>query len=178
MAEDKALTGGQSLFWLVYGQIAAMLGAFSLLVFLHNFFDLGLKGIIADAFEGWTGYVRPVVGVPLQWLSDRLPEAYRFDVPDVLKDYLAVGLVTATSLMRAVAQVDGWSATREGISEELGFAAGLLLTAVVAWPVALFMGAWYTFDNRQDASAPTIFVLWVTPLIYLGLLFAANAWLV
>ena len=63
-----------SLFWLAYGQVAAMLGAFSLLVFLTHVIEFGLQGVVREAFEGWTGYVRPTIGYPIQWCLDQLPK--------------------------------------------------------------------------------------------------------
>lgn len=173
MSDGSEAKQGRSFFWLVYGQIAAMLGAFSILVFVTHFVDVGLKGIIAQAFEGWVQYVRPAVGLPLQWIIDLLPPAWRIEVPDVAKDYAAVGLVNVLSFVRA----------HRAYGEPITFATrddvvGLLFL-LAFWPVMMGLTVAMALDFLVGRREPYLqrFVMWIAPLIYLGLLFAANAWL-
>jgi len=162
-----------SLFWLAYGQIAAMLGAFSLLVFASHFFDLGLKGVVREAFEGWVEYVRPTVGIPLQWLVDKLLEAWHFVVPTVVKDYFAIGLVLALSFFRALITVDPDAFKRGDENVATGvFMYMTLLT--VAWPIGALI-IWRAFARVDRARI--FFGLLFAPLVYLALLVAANVWL-
>lgn len=176
MTEGNGSTASrQSLLWLVYGQIAAMLGAFSLLVFLTHFVDVGLKGIVRDAFEGWVAYVRPIIGYPLQLLIDQLPEAWRFDLPNAVKDYLAVGVVLEVSFERAVAlHPDYWKDVRKLRPGQIVTWVSNVLATIVIWP-KLVVAA---LSDLVVGKWPLFHVVWLSPLVYLGLLLAANAWLV
>lgn len=161
--------GGSSLFWLVYGQIAALLGAFSLLVFLTDFFNFGLKGVIQEVFDVWVTYVRPLVGHPLQALADLLPPEWRFAVPEPVKDYLAVGVVMQLSLLRTLALM-GSSISRKTLLRSLNL--------ILIWPLgvpAFLYGYWRGSEIDREGAALT--AMFLAPLIYLGLLLAANAWL-
>lgn len=159
-----------SLFWGIYGQVAAVLGAFSLLVFTSHFIDVGLKGVIKDAFDWWVFNVRPLVGYPIQWLVQQLPEALRFEVPDIVKDYFAVGVVSSFSMVRSA-------------PSRLGEAfLSLSLLYFFLWPVAVLYGLLFLFvEATRDAPDDDGFfgvVIYLAPLIYLGLILAANTWLV
>ncbi|MFN9355662.1 MAG: hypothetical protein ACK6A4_02380 [Alphaproteobacteria bacterium] len=168
--ETRAQRGpGLSLFLGIYGQIAAVLGALSLIVFLGNVIDLGLKGVIREIVEWWVLNVRPIVGLPIHWLVQQLPETWRFEVPDILKDYFAVGVVTVLSLLRVEVTFDGTSSisplTPDG-REKLGLA--LLLLSV--WPLIVYWAIVAWNETR-------LVFLFLSPLIYLGLILASNTWL-
>lgn len=183
-AKQPASTG-PALFWLVYGQIAAMLGAFSVMVFLTNFFDLGLKGVIREAVDGWLQYVRPLIGHALSWVVERL--GLQIDLRDEIKDYAAVGIVQFAALIRGGAIAFDSHPLSSGQVAILRFGVVLVgVTSVVFWPIYLVLtaggGLLALFVNRlwpieglpQLVLAST---LALAPLIYLALLFAANAWL-
>lgn len=185
-----------SFLWRAYGQVAAMLGAFSLLVFLTHFYDFGLKGVVRDAFDVWTENVRPFVGHPIQWAVNLLPEAWRFEVTPIVKDYFGVSLVTLGSMMRAGFAGDEESESPAGIETILRMLATTALAML--WPIAivLFLFVLVTDDLpeewRQEDSANKelrdgfiarrnrfrlTMAIVLSPLIYLAGLFALNAYL-
>lgn len=151
-----------------------MLGAFSLLVFLTDFVDVGLKGVIRDAFDGWVFYVRPAAGYLLQLLNSLLPSGWRFELQPIEKDYFAVGLVLSLSFLRSL----GLTRSTRSLIANLALFAGTMLV----WPLALVGGVAALLYTALvgDADYQRIgrdVALIYSPLIYLGLLFAANAWL-
>lgn len=162
-----------SLLWIMYGQVAAMLGAFSLLALLSNFGDLGLRGVIREAFEMWAEYVRPLVGQPLQWLADAF--GWQIALPTVAKDYVAVGFVLGLSLLRTV------SILRRATFSTFGLilAFGVL---PIGWPLfiaAMLLAIFFEGDRSPRAlrRGTTFISVFLAPLVYLALLFAANTWL-
>jgi hypothetical protein len=162
---------GFSLFWGIYGQVAAALGALSLLVFTSHFFDVGLKGVIRDSFEWWVHTVRPVVGYPIHWMVQQLPEVWRFEVPDIVKDYFAVGIVSVFSLHR----VDGPPSISDGGKELSHF-----LLVFFIWPFALTVTLFVMLEvlrGKESLRALYQMTLFAAPIIYLGLIFAANIWI-
>lgn len=168
--EPKA---GTPIFWLVYGQIAAMLGAFSFLVLLQNFINVGLNGVVAQAFEGWVQYIRPIVGLPVQALVDLLPDTWRFQTSPVEQDYLAVGLVLFLSYVRTVLTL------RRGYFS-VGWLVLTFVALLIGWPamiVGMLYGAFFVGDTSSGAllRAGAFITIFLAPLIYLGFLFAANA---
>ena len=175
---------GPSPFWLAYGQITAILGAFSLLVFLTDFVDAGLNGVVQEAFKFWTENVRPVLGHPLTWLVAFLPASWHFVVSDRQKDYLAVGLVSTSSLLRAYMLHPGGLGSlvqQEGGWLWVGLA---LVQLVVLWPIYLIVAPFTILrrlfggtDELLPAAGLRLYVLWLAPLVYLVLLLGANAWL-
>lgn len=175
MSDDNRL----AFLWLVYGQISAMIGALSLLVFITHFVDVGLDGAIRDTVQWWIQNVRPVVGYPIQWIVHQLPEAWRFEVPDVWKDYFAVGLVSVASFMRELFRTDDYVGETP-LGSDNPFL--IFLSVMLVWPMGVF-GAIFTIAQDllfDDWSAEKIrfFVLWLSPVFYLGAIVAANAWLV
>lgn len=177
-----------SLLLIVYGQIAAMFGAFSLLVFLTHFFDLGLKGVIREAFDGWVQSVRPVIGYPLEWVASLLPSYMRFAVPDVAKDYLGVGIVYALSEIRArmaLGHLHPWNIPSKYRPPWISN----ILRSIFLWPLDMLLFVTEVLssfasdegtelDRLRRSLTTRLFVLTIAPLVYLGLLFATNAWLV
>lgn len=160
-----------SVVWLAYGQIAAMLGAFSTLVFLTHFFDVGLKGVVREAFEGWVHYVRPWVGYPLERVINLLPQEWRFPIPTLVLDYVAVGITSFLGVVRMFPTVlrpptwgDGW---------------WLLTMSLLLWPYFLFHRI-RLFLGTGLSWHPEVRNRWLgyfAPFIYLALLFAANFFL-
>lgn len=160
-----------------------MLAAFSLLVFSTHVFDFELKGLFRDAFAAWTTLVRPFVGHPTQWLVDQLPEAWRFEVPSVAKDYFATAGVLMLSWVRAIAR----ELSKPGFAARhpLDAAAVLQLLRLLVlclalslmWPLTMLAILDAVFERNADWPAAKILISWIWPLAYLGLLFAANVWL-
>jgi hypothetical protein len=165
-------TSRQGIFLLIYGQVMALLGAFSLLVVLTHFFELGLRGVVQDAFEVWRNNIRPLFGHPLQGLVDLLPKTLQFAVPDLIKDYLAVGAVSAFSWARAMV-VGGFRLRLSAIE--------WMSILLVAWPfgVGQMLYEWVgdIMSGQKEINYLPFMALFFAPLVYLGLLFAANAWL-
>lgn len=163
-----------SLFWGIYGQIAAIFGALSLLVFVGHFFDVGLKGVLRDAVQWWIDNVRPVVGAPVQWLINQLPESWRFELSPLWKDYLGVGVVSALAFVRAMFRMV--PSVRGGMPLVMLLLFGLGI--VLAWPAWTIFGivGFLVLSSQGEADA-TIWVMALSPLIYLGLALAANEWL-
>lgn len=163
--------------WLAYGQVSAVLGAISLLVFVSHFVDLGLRGMIADAVQSWRRYVRPVVGYPLQAIVNELPASLRFQLSPEAKDYFAVGLVSIFSFLRLVRtlKIDLWHRV-----DTLGRTVVGSLLVLVAWPVTLVLVAsmfasaplWLHSRDARIAAGRT--VLWLMPLAYLAAILALN----
>lgn len=165
----------RSTFWRAYGHISALLGAFSAFVFVGHFVDVGLHGIIREAIEIWTKTVRPVLGSLVEWLCP-------FELSPFWKDYLIVGVMLAASSFR-VTNVFQWpwevTAPRDtrvmkvaaALDEALRIALGLLLIALF-WPLVtlVFVAAAFSSIDRRHALE------YLSPLIYLALIFAIN-WL-
>jgi hypothetical protein len=189
MAEDEKPAGGRSLFWLAYGQIAAMLGALSMLVFLTHLFDFELRGAVRDAVGVWTQVVRPLVGDPIQWLVNFLPANWRFEVGGIVKDYFAVALTFALSNLRAVLRFLPDELLSVGLHRVGLFFGGLLMLVALVrllalwllwllWPLLVPILLIGPLTGVKQIADRTVALSTLAPLIYLGLLFAANAWLV
>jgi hypothetical protein len=101
--------GPLRLVWVAYQQVAGVMGAFALLVFLGEVFHLGWRGILNSLVGVWSEYIRPIV----KWMADGIvwPFEWAFnwhiEIPLVVRDYFAVGLVFLFSLARAF-----WKAPR------------------------------------------------------------------
>jgi hypothetical protein len=181
MAERAQREERTSLLWLVYGQIAAMLAAFSLLVFLTHFLDVGLKGVVHNAFDVWTGTLRPTIGHLAEWIVALLPPDLRFHLSDFWKDYLSVGIVSTLSNFRARAAMGSSRSISvlEGFIHPLTWPV-LILSAICIYSY-LLLTSFVHVGPRGFATFPVRLVgvplLWLAPLIYLAVLFVANAWL-
>lgn len=195
--------GGVSLFWLVYGQIAAVLGALSLLALLTNFADFGLKGVVRTAFDLWAQTARPLAASLVHALVTVLPEAWRFEPPTILKDYAAVGVMLFFSHIRAFGQVRLGSprqrnpvtdrplfdeaalreiAAEEGEETEVrdpeGLTFWLFLAVVVLSGLVLSIALWpLTVVMLLNSPLRNATLLALTPFAYLAFILAANAWL-
>lgn len=182
---------GLDLGYVVYQQIASVIGAFALIAFAEHVWDVGWRGILADLIAQWDLYVRPAVKFILDvtvvaffaWAID-----WHIEVPLFARDYLSVGFMMLLSNWRAV-------------NYELRQAAGSFTQTLVAsarsplnwlftvlnialWPVMLVLLLLSVLAAlallRLDRRAPDILVnrvLWLSPAIYFALLFAANAFL-
>ena len=199
---------GLSLGYVFYSQLAGILGAFSLAAFAGHYFDIGWRGLLQEAINGWDNCVRPVTA----WFLDATLVAcirwlfhIRIELPQLLKDYLSVGLILCLSWVRA----SHWAHAHFGqtikaivhspkdvveiieaeevLLEDTPTVGPIrfvvrLVANVLFWPLALisflitpFVAKWH---SRLDRIVIIQTALTITPLIYFGLLYAANVWLV
>ena len=88
--------------WAAYQHVAGIFGAFSMAVFAGEVFGLGWRGILNRLVGVWDQFLRP----PVKWVVDAItwPFEWAFDwrveVPLLIRDYLAVGLVYWLSSLR------------------------------------------------------------------------------
>lgn len=197
---------GVSLGYVFYSQIAGVLGAFSLAAFAGHYGDIGWRGILLTLIEGWDHYVRPSTAWLLDvtvvaWIQSLFH--IHIVLPQLAKDYFSVGFILGLSWIRAArwahahfvqtiraivrnpADVEEIIAAEEILLEDtptVGFVRyGLrLITNVVFWPLALvsfvvtpFMAHW---RSRLDRIVILQTLLTISPVVYFGLLYAANVW--
>jgi hypothetical protein len=164
--ENSASERRNALLAVAYGQVAAMLGAFSLLVFLGHFMDVGLEGLVADAVEEWQTHVRPILSYPFQALINLLPESVRFELSPLAQDYLSVGVVSAASFLR-MRRLTGIRDT-----EPIWLYPAAIIGLVLLWPYFAglsLLGALLPGTEQRGS------LLHLAPLFYLAVLFVANA---
>lgn len=153
---------GAKLVGFAYGQTVAIVLGFALLMLLTNatgaeFF----KGDVRELYDAWVQYLRPAVGVPLQWLVDHLPQSYRFIVPAAVADYLLVGF---SFLL--------WE-SRRGFPPLRFF--GAILVMLLMWPLILFV-FWPTSQlimGTKRGNVDVTWTQWLPPLVYGAAWFAA-----
>jgi hypothetical protein len=151
---------GFSLFWLAYGQVAAILGAISLIVIAGHFVDFGLKGVVQQTVEWWIENVRPLFGAIFQGLINLLPEGWRFELHDFFKDYLVVGIILILSAMR----VDAEARTPR-------FLLGTMPLLLIMWPYWI----WFVIFPVTERTNLSEIILWLAPLIYMALILLLNS---
>jgi hypothetical protein len=96
---------GISFGYVIYQQVAGVLGAFALAAFLGHFVHLDWRGALADLIGLWGQYVRPVVKLFFEitvvafvkWAFN-----WRIEVPLLVRDYFSVGAVLLLSTLRAM----------------------------------------------------------------------------
>ncbi len=146
---------GIGLGYVIYQQVAGVLGAFALIAFLSHFWDIGWRGVLADLVGVWGQYVRPIIKTFfdvtivafLKWVFD-----WRIEVPLAVVDYFSVGFVMFLSYWRATFWVEtttwrmnerAFDTTHHGIViktwRALLFREWLLQVCfIVIWPIASF----------------------------------------
>ena len=180
---------GLGIGYVVYQQVASVIGAFALIAFAQHIFEVGWHGLLADLVAQWDLYVRPAVKfifdvtvvALFSWALD-----WRIEVPLAVRDYLSVGLVLIASNWRAI----NYEVTRSGGSFARTLATSarsplswlLTLLNVLLWPVMVALLLLSVIAAlallRLDARAKGILlnrVLWLSPVLYFALLYAANA---
>jgi len=197
---------GVSLGYVFYSQIAGVLGAFSLAAFAGHYLDFGWRGLLLNLIEGWDHYVRPATAWLLDatvvaWIRSLFH--IHLHLPQLAKDYFSVGFILCLSWVRASrwahahfiqtikavvrdpADVNEVIAAEEILLEDtptVGLIRYLLrlITNVLFWPLALaaflitpFMAHW---RSRLDRIVILQTALTITPVVYFGLLYAANVW--
>ena len=172
MADDQGEPRGIGLGYIIYQQVASVLGAFGLIAFLGHFVQVDWRGALADLIAVWAEYVRPAV----KHLLDLTVVAFchwlgwtSFQVPLAIRDYLTVGLVLTASVLRAWAPNVGFDLRSILMVSQLA----LLMT--VGWPLPLlFLVVTALSRVKEDSGLRRISWLSLSPLIYLALLLAAN----
>ncbi len=181
-SEPDRPNAAKALFWTLYSQVTGVLGALGIIVFASHFVAFDLHGIVESLFSFWTGSVRPFVGLVLAVTVEPLLRLFSVDfaVPTVVKDYLGAGFVLAFSFLRMmfVAEDVGsfWKIDLQGKARAL-VATFILLPLiwplmVIAFPLNLL---WLQWKGTAPTGATKRTLLVLTPIIYVGVLFAANA---
>jgi hypothetical protein len=176
--------------WRIYQQIAAVIAAFALLSFLINFVDVEWRSWLATLISVWDEVVRPPVQrllhyaleVPLSWIG------WDIEVPQWLRDYVAVGVILVASHLRALV---GAGSLRTALSamlsvrrwvREYGLLALLIWPPieVIAWPASLaaltiYGGRLVAKRQERDWTEFWNVVAILSPLIYASILLALNA---
>jgi hypothetical protein len=175
--------------WGIYQHIAAVLGSLALAAMASQVVHLDWRSFLGAVVDQWDLYVRPAVQAILETLITKplgWAFGWHFEVPLVLRDYLAVGTILALSMTRVL-----WTSVRERLGGfVVSFAFGLL------WPLAivaaLFLLAIYGLarflvaigqddgTTRQRITRPEArrsarqFLLVLAPVLYLGVLLLIN----
>jgi hypothetical protein len=174
-----------------YQHVAGVLGAFALAAFASRVFALDWRGILADVVGVWDTYVRPVtksVADAIVWPVERV-FGWSIDVPVLVRDYVAVGLVLFLSFARATNLTGERALIVVRHREQRRLTLLMLLSCLVAWPiVALLMllilpiviPLMTRYVDEQGLPREGLgkrrqaMVLTLLPLVYLGLLLAVN----
>ena len=179
----QSTTGAaKALFWVAYSQVTGVLGALGMIVFASHFIAFDLHGIVESLFSFWAGSVRPLVGLVLGATVEPIVRLVGLDftVPMLVKDYLGAGFVLAFSFLRMMFVAGNvgsfWEIDLTGKVRAL--VATLILLPliwpfmVIAFPLNL---AWLTWKGNAPVGATKRTLLVLTPIIYVGVLFALNA---
>ena len=158
---------GFSLFWGIYGQVASVLGALSLIVFLSSIIDLGPHGIVREAIDWWVESVRPL-GAPA---FDQYEKYSGQALSDFWRDYFLLGVITTISYARSIRGEKSMSAV--GI---IIFCIELALN-FYAWPLVILKTQLERLRDHPTPSALVQVAIVFSPVIYFGLILAANTWL-
>jgi len=183
--EEQRPGGAIRFAWGAYQQLAAVLGAFSMAVFVGEVFDLGWHGILAKLVGIWSEYVRPVA----EWLLDWVvwPFNYFFDwhveIPLVVRDYLSVGLILALSFLRTYRSEFSWRdawgdlvlmpfSRKASMEDRLVYGPYSPVLLPFIWPITVVLMMVFLVASRDKGMLYSLL-----PVLYLGLLLAVNAWL-
>jgi hypothetical protein len=159
--------------WGAYRHVAAVLGAFSMLVFFGELLDLGWRGILARLVGVWSEYVRPSVEWifqcltwPVEWAFD-----WNIDVPLLVRDYVAVGLLVISSGGRASRNVtDAALGSRTGSKlGKIGYVLALqILPPLKEWFIDREKG-------RYVIGPPMLWAIWVV-LVPIAFIVGVLTW--
>jgi hypothetical protein len=166
--------------WRVYQQIAAIIGSFALIVFIGDLAHLDWRGFLGTLIGAWDEYVRPpvkwllnlLVSIPLGWFG------WHVQVPQWLRDYLAVGLVFSASMLRLLAtRGDSW---RETLKDFMTVDEPWQIVVwppfvLLLWPVTFL---WFILSVVSGLIIRDSYVwnavLIISPLLYGAVLLAVN----
>jgi len=124
-----------------YLHCAAVLGALSLASLFSGVIEW--QGVILALVSWWEATIRPVVdliyGPVVMWFGGLL--GLELAIPNILKDYLAVGLVFILSRWRGI--TGGWSGgsrkALESVRRKPFTYFSLLFRTLLVWPVEIFL---------------------------------------
>lgn len=115
MTNDTQEPHGLGWGYVIYQQIVGILGALALLSFIGNFVDFDWRGAVRSLMDVWDATVRPAMKLVTDVTVVPLLKAlfkFEFEVPVIVRDYLAVGLVLFAGSFRAAHA----EARRQGLS--------------------------------------------------------------
>lgn len=177
----------------VYQHVAAVLATIALASLVAKAFDYGWRGVIAELITYWDQYARPVarafvdaaIVTPLGWVG------LRIELDEAAIDYLAVGLIATTSWSRQWSRLGesyaepGWPPWKRYAAQGVaGLYFGFL--CVFFWWMLVAAFSFFAFvgvvrllgpageNDREEVRVLAGMLLTLLPLIYLGVLFAAN----
>ena len=172
----------KTLFWAAYSQVTGVVGALSIVVFASHFVAFDLHGIVESLFSFWTGSVRPLVGLVLAVTVEPFLRLFGADiaVPAVVQDYLGAGFVLAFSFVRMIFVAgDVGSFRKLDLQGKTRALVATFLVLPLIWPfMAIAFPAnflWHSWKGTAEPGATKRTLLVLTPIIYVGVLFAASA---
>jgi hypothetical protein len=121
--------------------VLALFGAFALLGQIKDFNIITWQHDLAVWIEAFKAFSRPVATFLFGWI----PALFHLDFPLWMKDYLTVGVITVSAVIRE------WITKNGGEAFDI-VSICLLLLYLVTWPIVIVMVVvWYivTFDERE-----------------------------
>jgi hypothetical protein len=191
MADDQENPTVLGWGYIIYQQIAGVVGAFALIAFLAHFVHVDWRGALADLVSAWNSSVRPAISLtleiliawPLEWLFN-----FHLPIPLSVRDYCAVGAVVFASNFRTAVGLQHQAKLprlvqlydyRRGIPGWLA----LFVVCLVAWPltVSASLEIASTRTNRRgvawDPSFRRAVTLSLSPILYFAALLLVNSFL-
>lgn len=87
----------------IFQHVAGVIGAIAFAAFVQNFFDVGWRGLLLELISFWGERVRPLITAILNTTIIAALKAmwgWNVTIPTIVADYLGVGIITSTSLIR------------------------------------------------------------------------------
>lgn len=185
MSDNEQREEPRGLGWgyIIYQQIAGVIGAFALVAFLGNFVQVDWRGALRELVEAWDLYVRPAVALVFNLTVSAAVKALlkiEFEVPLVVRDYFSVGFVLIFSHVRMLRYAHRSYLERGKLKHPVGFLRyalnpGMLqhyVTDLFLWPfvVAKELGRF----GKMSLWGIGLRLMMLAPLMYFLLLLAAN----
>lgn len=185
--ETEIASAPPSAVYVLYSQVASILGAFTFIMFTSHIVDWNWKGILIDLVGGWTDVIRPATKYLLdRTIGDLFHYLFGFElaIPLPVKDYLSVGIMLGLSSARSMRLYsDDWdhtNSTANFLIMYLFLPPALIGWWIVFWPLAfpvLMCSLLYNVVTLNFPKDFKMYALAVAPGIYFGLVFAANKFL-
>jgi hypothetical protein len=183
-----------------YQQVASVLGAFSLFVFVSEVWHIGWRGLVGRLVGVWADYVRPAVKLitdAVVWPVEQMLH-WDIEIPLVARDYFAVGLVLFLSFYRSVRSLNwlsGASRRERAENSELGIFGNtsrlvrwasvqrsvhgffFVLGFIAYWPAVLLLFLYaglLQLIAGFDKDIVRAVSLSILPIVYLAILLATN----
>lgn len=174
--------------YILYQQVAGVIGAFSLSALLSHFVTIDWRGILHVLATAWDAYVRPTVSFVLNNTVVALLEVIfrvHLKIPLIVRDYLSVGFVLVISSLRAMWIWQNQTTEPEASPKkkrgerlrDLAVTVGIFVAMIPVWPYLFYQliqaarVRWGYVDPDQQRMFGLLGLL---PLFYLALLLAAN----